>query len=425
MRSTSLLFSLAFVVVTGATGVRRAEATECGLARRQVDQLKAAIAVDEAARRGKEVAAARSKLAAIEKIVDKQCVARKANIVALPLGYVTLPDGNASHSSFTYSENWEITLTTQAGARHGLAFNTPASVTSAWGTKLAATDKSGLKPGETLIAVALGAQLVVEEPRPGEGAWKITLAAPPVLIPATKLRACADGKAKLDKLTPHSCEVALSAYPVPFADSVPGRGRAVYVGEWQYGWQAGQTLNAETLGPLPASTDPVRLDLELELDAPLGAITSGLKRLPVTIEGNRQASTDGVAIELGQTCNDEEACEKKRFAIEVWWDRVFAMPLLRQPHSVGLVVTGKITDRLAKPIAGQRVLLEGKGRRIIGITNKEGEYRFDHLGGGEHTLFPVGKSPTNLLKGGEEKKTVMVGFGDNKLPVTFINRLHE
>ena len=89
MRCTSLLFSLAFVVVTGATGVRRAEATECGLARRQVDQLKAAIAVDEAARRGKEVAAARSKLAAIEKIVDKQCVARKANIVALPLGYVT------------------------------------------------------------------------------------------------------------------------------------------------------------------------------------------------------------------------------------------------------------------------------------------------------------------------------------------------
>lgn len=420
MRSTFLLLCLA---LTGAA--RTAHATECGTARRQVEQLKAAIAVDEAAKRGKEVAAARSKLAGLERAVDKSCVAKKATIIALPLGYVTLPEGNASKSEITYSENWEVTLHTQAGARNGIAISAPATVTSAWGTKLTADDKSGVKPGETLIALALGAQLVIEEPKAGEGTWKVTLPAPPTLYAASKLRACADGKVKIEKLTPYSCELALSAFPLPYPDSVAGRGRAVYVGEWQYGWQAGHTLNAETLGPLPEAKDPARLDLDLELDQSLGPITAHLKRMPVTIEANRQGSTDGVQIALGQNCNDEEACEKKHFAVEVWWDRVFAMPILRQPQSVDLVVSGKVTDRLAKPIAGQRMLLEGKGRRIFSITNKEGEFRFSALGGGDYTLYPVGKSPTNLLKGGDEKRAVQVGFGETKLPVFFINRLHE
>lgn len=425
MRSSGYEFRGALLLVGLLAGGKAAQATECGTARRQVEQLKAAIAVDESARRGKEVAAARAKLQSLQATVDRTCTTKRATIIALPLGYVTLPEGNASKSEITYSENWEITLTTQAGARHGIAFNTPATVTSAWGTKITADEKSGLKPGETLVAVALGASLVVEEPRPGEGTWKIALAAPPTLIPATKLRACADGKLKLEKLTPFSCEVALSAYPLPFPDSVPGRGRAVYVGEWQYGWQAGHVLVTETMGGFAESKDPVRFDLELELDQPLGAITTGLKRLPVTIEGNRQASTDGVTITLGHTCNDDEACEKKHFAAEIWWDRVFAMPILRQPQSVDLVASGKVTDRLAKPIAGQRLLLEGKGRRIITSTNKDGEYRFTALGGGEYTLYPVGKSPTNLLKGGEEKRTVQIGFAEAKLPVLFLNRLHE
>ena len=399
-------------------------ATECGNARRQVDQLKAAISVDEA-RHGKDVATARSRLQAQQHIVDKQCLAKRAKIVAIPLGYVTLPEGNASKSELTYSENWEITLTTQVGARYGIAFVTPATVTSAWGTKLVADDKSAIKPGETLVAVALGASLVVEEPRPGEGTWKIALAAPPILIPALKLRACADGKVKLDKLTPHSCEMVLSAYPLPSQDSVPGRRRAVYVGEWQYGWQAGHTLSTETLGPLPDSKDPVRLDLELELDSSLGSINGGLKRLPVTIEGNRQSTTDGVAIELQHNCNDDEACEKKHFGVEIWWDRVFAVPLLRQPQSVDLVVAGKVTDRLAKPIAGQRLLLESKARRIITTSDKDGEYRFTSLGGGSYTLNAIGKSPTNVLKAGEDKRTVQVGVSENKQAVLFLNRLHE
>lgn len=421
MQNVIVGLGLSLTVLVGAAG--RAEATECGETRREVDRLKAAITVDETARRPAQVSAARAKLQLVEKKLAAACATHKATIVALPLGYVTLPEGNGARAEVTYGENWEIKLTTLAGAKNGVVIAGAATLSSPWGTKLVAEAATPAKPWEPLVAVALGPTVTFEEPRAGEGTWKIALASPPELIALAKLRSCADGKVKMDKLPPSACKMLANSYPLATSRSVPERGRAVLVGEWQYGWKAEHTLTPTELGPLPENSLPMRLDLDLELTAPLADVSDG-KRLPVTIEGNRQTTTDGTLLQLAHACNDDEACEKKRFAVEVYWDRVFAMPLIRPPVAGYGNILGKVTDRLAKPLGGQRLLVTGQGRRIIAITDKDGEFKISGLGGGDYMIYPVGKDPTNLYKS-DEKHPMTVGFGDIKMPVIFMNRLHE
>src|SRR5262245_2163426 len=124
-------------------------------------------------------------------------------------------------------------------------------------------------------------------------------------------------------------------------------------------------------------------------------------------------------------CGEDAECEDQRFAVEIWFDRVFGMPFLRSPKSGGAGrIVGKVTDRLARPIAGQRLLFIGTSQRIITITDERGDYRFDGLSGGDAQVVPVGKSPANIAKG-DELRAVKVGVGESKVPVTFINKLLE
>jgi hypothetical protein len=115
-----------------------------------------------------------------------------------------------------------------------------------------------------------------------------------------------------------------------------------------------------------------------------------------------------------------------RHSVAVWYDRAFGVPFVRaRPEGAAKAsVTGKVADRLARPMVGQRVMLLQSGRKIITISDDLGEYHFVDLAGGEATIFPVGKKPTDR-PGKEESRKVMVGLGEAKAPILYVTKLFE
>ena len=130
---------------------------------------------------------------------------------------------------------------------------------------------------------------------------------------------------------------------------------------------------------------------------------------------------------MAQDCgNDDDACQKQRHAVTVWYDRVFGVPFVRaRPAGVAkATATGKVADRLARPMVGQRIMLIESGRRIVTISDDLGEYHFIDLSGGEATVFPVGKKPTDR-PGKEEARKTLVGMGEAKVPILYVTKLFE
>ena len=152
------------------------------------------------------------------------------------------------------------------------------------------------------------------------------------------------------------------------------------------------------------------------------------KQLVVTLEANAQDKPAGALLKLGHGgCgDDDEKCEQARFDVEVWYDRAFGVPFLRVPPAGAAEgrLTGKVTDRLARPVQNQRVLVTSFGRRVITITDDHGDYRFDALQAGDASVVPVGRVPSNVPKG-DETRAAKVGLEALKVPVIFVNKLYE
>jgi hypothetical protein len=171
------------------------------------------------------------------------------------------------------------------------------------------------------------------------------------------------------------------------------------------------------------------LELPLQLSAPIPGVSDG-KKLTVTLRSNRQQKPLGAAIKLSQECgNDDEACQKQRHDVTIWYDRAVGVPFARA-RAVGAAkatAMGKVADRLARPMIGQRIMLlssTGGGRKIVTISDDLGEYHFTDVAGGEATIFPVGKKPTDR-PGKEEARKVMVGLGEAKAPILYVTKLFE
>jgi hypothetical protein len=424
----SLSVKLAAVAaILGAT-VGAAHATECGEARAQLAHLKGAAAVSNQAK---------SLLSAAERKVASACAPKRVTIAALPLGLLPIPQGNLSKASWKPPEGFALTISTRAGAAHGLVVKDPAQVTVGQ-VALETTPSASPKPGEALVAIARDAELTVEEAAPGIITWSVALAGAPTTVPLSTLQDCAAGKDKSLKLSPASCRALSDALPLAATPGArPERRRAVRLGEWQYGW--GTTLE---LGPVELGLDEAvksvrslpspAVPMALELSAPLPGLSDG-KRLDVMLETGRLEGPPEVAFKLGHGCGDDDAtCEAQRFAVEIWLDLVTGSlffvpppaPAAAGPIKPGALV-GKVADRLARAIAGQRLLYTGPGgRQIVTTSDKQGEFHFVGLSGGEASIVPVGKVPTNVLRG-DEKRTVVVGLGESKVPIIYVNKLHE
>ncbi len=403
---------------------REAGASECGEARMLAARYKAAQSVEESAKRAAGAAEAKKGLREAQAKIDKACAPRKVGIAALPLAYWPVPLGNLSRTSFEIGDGWALRISTRAGAAAGIVFAEPALVelpeAIKWETELS-PNRAAL---DHMLAVATDAQLTVEEPSTGKATWRIELKGKPLVVPMSKLRGCAGGKAPVAGLSASACKMLLAVEPLPNEGSVPERGRAVLHGEWQFGWHAPVELDATTLGEAPPVREPARLDVTLELSAPLPGISDG-KMLAVTLEGNKQDKVAREVLKLGHGCgDDDEKCELVRFADEVWYDRVFGSLYLRAPHGPGGRLVGKVTDRLARPVAGQRLRATAGDRRIFTITDERGDYRFEGVTPGPAAVVPVGKDPANAPKG-DETRNVQVGLGETKVPVTFVNKLWE
>ncbi len=396
-----------------------ARATECGDARRAADHLGAAAAAEQALHHAGPAHDARGQADQWDKKVAKACAERRVTLSALPLAYLTSAPGQ-SHIELEIPASFSLSLSTRAGAAAGIVFREPAHIDIPAGTRWSYTN------GGVAVVVARDAVLTVNEPKAGLGQWRIDLGpTPPQILPLAALTTCAAGGAAVAHLDRADCQLLTSIVPAP-APAVPGRGRAVYVGEWQYGWHSGLELGDEELARAndAAATDVVpRVDATLGLSAPLAGISDG-KRLSVTFETHAVSHTAGARISLGHECSgDDEKCEAVRFGVAVWFDRVFGVPFIR---SVGSSLTqasaaGKIADRLARPMAGQRVMLVSGDRKIVTISDDVGEYRFIQLAGGKATVFPVGKAPTDR-PGNEESKQVDIGIGETKVPMLFVNK---
>jgi hypothetical protein len=280
MRAASLL--AIFVILDGAT----AHATECGELRAEQARLKTALAFD----RSPLAADGKKALAAIERKLPAACAPRKVSIAALPIAYLAVPPGNLSKASLELGDGWGLTLTTQAGAAHGIVFADPVTLDVPrplkWDSELS-PNKTGV---ELFVAVAIDAQLTVEEPATGRGTWRIDLKGKPELVAMSKIRACAGGKPEAGKLSKESCQLLARIDPMPKHGAVPERGRAQLAGEWQYGWHSTAELADEELSVLADAPLPARLDLHLDLSAPLPGISDG-KKLAVTFEGRGAATT--------------------------------------------------------------------------------------------------------------------------------------
>lgn len=396
-------------------------ADECGDLKAKTAHYKAAAAVEETLRHAAQAYEAKTAYEEAKKKRNTICVPHKAIIAALPLGYVSVPPGNLSKATVTPPDGWGLTLTTQAGASTGVVYG-PAAITLPPELHWESTSSASPPSNELLIAVALDSALSVEETDVAKGDWRIEPKSVQ-LVPLSKLRACKDLPAKLSK---ESCAMLASIDPAR-PGSVPARGRAVSLGEWQFGNRAVLELNETELGQ-PGTTDnaPARLDLVLELSAPIAGFSDG-KKLAVTLEANASQRGVGATYKLAHGgCGDEdEACEKARFAVEIWFDRVFGVPFLRAPSTPAeAFLLGKVTDRLARPMAGQRILFTQGPRRIITVTDERGDYRFDRLMGGDATVVPVGKDPTNTPKG-DETRQVKIGVHESKSAVIFVNKLWQ
>jgi hypothetical protein len=411
---------LTVAILLAANGAR---ATECGDLRAQVARLTAALKAEEQLKRGAGGNEARSTLRTAQSKLDKACAPRKATITALPLGWVAVPQGNLSKATVDLSQGAGLVATTRAGAAAGIVFEEPVTIEIPPGTTLEVKPSPKPEHGELLLAVSTDAQLTMEEPDAGRGTWRIELKKPPVTLPLSKVKAGAHGKGE-SGLSQAACKALLAAAPLHGEGALPERGRAIFLGEWQYGWQAGLDLDPATLGEgVPPQAAP-ELDLALELSAPIPGVSDG-KHLHVTLGANKRVRPDGFSFKLGHGCGDDDtACEEARYAVEVWWDRVFGVPFLRTPRAGTARVVGQVTDRLARPIAGQRMRLTVGDRRIVTTTDERGSFRFVSVPSGTGVVVPVGKDPGNPSKG-DESRTVPVGLGETKVPVIYENKLWE
>lgn len=408
----------------------QAAATECGEARAQLAHLRGAQAISNQAK---------ALLPAAERKVASACTPKKVTIAALPLGLVPVPQGNLSKVTWRPPEGFAMMVSTRAGAPAGLVVKEPAQLTVA-GVTLETAPSAAPKANEALVALARDAELTVDEPSPGSVTWTIGLPSAPTIVPLSTLQACAAGKDKSLKLAVGTCRAVVDALPLaPTPNARPERHRALRLGEWQYGWGTTLELGAVELGldeavkglrgvPSPA------VPMALELSAPIPGLSDG-KRLDVTLQLGQLSAPPEVTLKLGHGCGDDDtACEGQRFAVEIWLDLVTGSLFFVPPPTpvatpsgqlkAGALV-GKVADRLARAIGGQRLLYTGPGgRQIITTSDKQGEFHFVGLSGGEASVIPVGRVPTNILRG-DEKRTVVVGLGESKVPIIYVNKLHE
>jgi hypothetical protein len=404
--------------------VGNAGATECGEARVAQAHFKAAAQMEQDQHHAGPAHSARESLDKADSKVRSACVPHKVKLTALPLGYLSLPPGIGSKASFEPGSDWALHLSTAAGAQNGIVFNDPAALELPGGTKWETPENA--KGPELYLAVATDAQLTVEEPEAGKGTWKIELEKT-AMLPMTAVRACAGGKgdagAKLDKAT---CQMLLRVDPAGGANALPEPGRAAYVGEWQYGWKAGLDVGDLEMSETPTAGMPAHLELPLTLSAPIPGVSDG-KKLVVSLQSNGQLKPIGANFKLAQECgNDDENCQKVRHVVTVWYDRAFGVPFarVRPAGAAKSGAAGKVADRLAKPMIGQRLMLLAPGRKIITISDDIGEYHFTDLAGGEATIFAVGKKPTDR-PGKEESRKAMVGMGEAKVPILYVTKLFE
>jgi hypothetical protein len=425
MRAKVPSLIVSFAALLGSAPAARA--TECGEARQAVAHFKHAASVEESLHHSKEAHEAHSGLATAEHKLQSACQPHRVSIAALPLGFVTGAPGNASKTTVDPPPAWQLVVTTRAGAGSGIVFAEPAELEAPGGMHWE-TAPNAKATAETLLAVATDAQLIVEEPEAGQGTWKIELKNKPQLVPVGQVRACAGGKGdagvKLDKA---SCQMLARVDPT--ASGLPERGRAVLVGEWQYGWHSTIETGDLEMSEAPSGGPPPRVDLTLTLSAPVPGVSDG-KRLDVTVEANKQNRPAGTNFRLAHTCADEDdACQKQRLAVEVWFDRAFGLPYLRVPPSAVAQgkAMGKVADRLARPMVGQRVMVMEGARKIITMSDDVGEYHFGGLSAGPVTVFAVGKKPTDKPggPGGDESRKVSIGVAETKVPILYVNKLFE
>ena len=405
-------------------------ATECGELRLQSASLKAAATVEQGLGHADKAKDAQTKLKAIDKQREAACAPRKVTISALPLGYVSLPPGNASHASFDPGEKWRLSLATNAGASSGVVFAEMATVDLPHGLHWDTAAGGKTVAGDLMIAYATDATLTVEEPQPGKGVWKVEVKSRPQLVSLAAARSCADGKGDAGaKLTPAQCQVLVRADPLGGkATGLPERARAVLLGEWQYGGGTVIELGDEELSEIPESAGAPRLELNLDLSAPIPGISDG-KKLTVTLEANGQTGGGGAGLKLAQDCGTDAACDKQRLAVEIWYDRVYGVPFWRTPPAAagtatGAKIGGKITDRLSRPIAGQRVRAIVAGRHAVTMTDSDGEYRFEGLSSGDATIYPISRKMSGKPRA-DLVKTVPVGMGEQKAPPILVDKLFE
>jgi len=393
-----------------------AMATECGKLRLEAAHWKAAQPTTKDAA---------GQLRAVEKKLQAACAPVRVSVAAIPLAYVPVPLGNLSRAGLDLPAGPGPTFSTRAGAPAGIVFADSVTL-----DQPAIHLETELSPNrsvaDVLVAIATDVKLTVEEPQAGHGVWKLESAGEPVLMPLSKIRACASGKDKTAKLLAAVCQSLLVVDPSPGTDAIPERGRAVPLGEWQWGWRATIDLVPDSLGVVPNAKLPVRVPMRFELSAPIPGVSDG-KRLDVTLENHARVAPEGLSWKLGHGCGDDDvACEKTRFDGEVWFDRAFGVAFLRAPNTPSKTgsLVGKVTDRLARAIGGQRVVATVGGRRAITITDKDGEFRFEGLPAGETVVVPVGRDPANIAKG-DEKRQVLLGTAEVKVPVIFVNKLFE
>ncbi len=413
-----------WLIATLLVLVGDARATECGEARLAYAHYKAASQIEQDMHHSGPAHDARAGLENADHQMKSACAPRKVGLSALPLGYLSLAPGNTSKTTFEPGAGWQLHFSTAAGAPNGVVFAEPASLDLPAGTKW--ETPANAKGPELFIAVGTDAQLTVEEPEPGVGSWKIEVGQT-ALLPMTAVRACAGGKgdagAKLDKAT---CQMLVRIDPVVGANALPEPGRAAYIGEWQYGWKSGLDVGELEMSATPAAGAPAHVDLPLTLSAPIPGVSDG-KKLLVTVQTNGATKPAGATLKLGMDCsNDDENCQKQRLAVSLWYDRAFGVPFvrLRPVGSAKASATGKVADRLARPMVGQRIMLIESGRKIITISDDLGDYHFVNLSGGETNIFSVGKTPTDK-PGKEEARKALVGMGESKVPILYVTKLFE
>ncbi|MSP62980.1 MAG: carboxypeptidase regulatory-like domain-containing protein [Myxococcales bacterium] len=418
----------------GPSGV--ALATECGDLRTQAAGWRAALTVEEQlsstladATKAKHQSAAKEAATAlklIEKKLSAACAPRRVSIAALPLGYVAVPPGNGSRSWIEPGDRFGIALTTLAGAKGGLVFNDALTVSVPAGGRWESEAK-GPSDSELELMVAIDAQLTVEEPAAGVGSWRIDLKGAPLLVPLGKVKACAasdGGDVGGARLAASTCQMLLKVDPLGSATALPERGRASLFGEWQYGDGAGFEIGDE-LADVPASGAPPRLDLLLDLSAAIPGVSDG-KRLAVSLGLNRKTSAAGTVMKLTHECAGDAACEEQWFTVSIWFDRIFAVPFVQRRFHSGtpVKVIGRITDRLGKPMGGQRVMATGEGRRVFAITDSEGKYHFEWLPSGELSLAAVGKKLGAKTRS-EYVRPFSLGLVTGTAPKILVDRLLE